>query len=69
MQIMTVMVVAFLLWCPLTLLLRGPAAIPPAPTPENLVFSKEALGWLEGTQLIQIGWSRLSSHSATRCFP
>ena len=55
MQIMTVMVVAFLLWCPLTLLLRGPAAIPPAPLPENLVFSKDAVGWLEGTQLIQIG--------------
>ncbi len=55
MQIMTVMVVAFLLWCPLTLLLRGPASIPPPPTPANLVFSKEALGWLEGTRLIQIG--------------
>jgi amino acid transporter len=55
MQIMTVMVVVFLLWCPLTLLLRGPASIPPAPTPENLVFSRDAVGWLHGTQLIQIG--------------
>src|SRR6201997_1361294 len=32
MQITTVMVVAFLIWCPLTLLLHGPAQIPPPPT-------------------------------------
>src|SRR5580698_1031005 len=31
MQITTVMVVIFLIWCPLTLILRGPAQIPPAP--------------------------------------
>jgi amino acid transporter len=49
MQITTIMVVIFLVWCPLTLLLRGPAHIPPPPTPENLQFSKEGLGWLEGT--------------------
>src|ERR1700745_175790 len=30
MQITTVMVVAFLIWCPLTLLVRGPAQITPA---------------------------------------
>jgi len=50
MQITTVMVVAFLIWCPLTLLVRGGLAqAPPAPAPRNLVFSEHGLGWLEGT--------------------
>src|SRR6058998_1755972 len=49
MQITTVMVVLFLLWCPLTLLLHGPAQIPPAPVPQNLHFSDEGLGWFKGT--------------------
>jgi amino acid transporter len=50
MQITTVMVVAFLIWCPLTLLLRGgPAQIPPAPVASNLTFNADALGWLNGT--------------------
>jgi amino acid transporter len=55
MQITTVMVVAFLLWCPLTLLLRGGAALPPLPTPANIHFSDDALGWLRGTRWPQIG--------------
>jgi amino acid transporter len=54
MQITTVMVVAFLIWCTLTLLTRGPAQIPPAPTPSNLNFSADALGWLRGTFWITI---------------
>jgi amino acid transporter len=54
MQITTVMVAAFLIWCPLTLLLRGPAQIPPAPVPRNLQFSPDALGWLRGTIWPQI---------------
>ena len=50
MQITTVMVVVFLIWCPLTMLLRGgPAQIPPAPLPHNLVFGDESLGWFKGT--------------------
>ena len=49
MQITTVMVVAFLIWCPITLLIRGPAQIPPAPLPHNLVFADDALGWFKGT--------------------
>src|SRR2546425_4600803 len=49
MQVTTVMVVIFLVWCSLTLLVRGPAQIPPAPVPSNLEFSKEGLGWFEGT--------------------
>ena len=49
MQITTVMVVIFLIWCPLTLLLRGPAQIPPAPVAHNLQFGDTALGWFKGT--------------------
>jgi amino acid transporter len=49
MQVTTVMVVMFLAWCAITLLTRGPAQIPPAPTPANLEFSQEGLGWFEGT--------------------
>jgi amino acid transporter len=50
MQITTVMIVIFLIWCPLTLLLRGAAQFPPAPLPRNLHFSKDALGWFAGTR-------------------
>lgn len=49
MQITTLMVVILLIWCPITLLVRGNTELPPAPTPENLRFSQEALGWFEGT--------------------
>ncbi len=49
MQITTVMVVIFLVWCPLTLMLHGPAQYPPPPTPRNLHFTNESLGWFRGT--------------------
>ena len=50
MQITTVMVVIFLIWCPLTLLINGgPAQIPPAPVLKNIKFSPDALGWFRGT--------------------
>jgi amino acid transporter len=49
MQITTVMVVMFLVWCTITLLVRGPAQIPPPPTPANLEFSNEGLGWFQNT--------------------
>src|SRR6267142_1967416 len=49
MQVTTVMVVIFLVWCGLTLLVRGPAQIPPAPGPSSLEFSDEGLGWFKGT--------------------
>jgi amino acid transporter/nucleotide-binding universal stress UspA family protein len=55
MQITTVMVVAFLIWCPITILLRGHLQVPPAPLPKNLEFSPDALGWLRGTFWPQIG--------------
>ena len=49
MQITTVMVVIFLIWCPLTILLNGAAQIPPAPVASNLHFGDSALGWFKGT--------------------
>src|SRR5215467_13800027 len=54
MQITTVMVVMFLVWCTLTLLRQGPAQIPPAPVPSNLEFGPKDLGWLAGTRWIEI---------------
>jgi amino acid transporter/nucleotide-binding universal stress UspA family protein len=55
MQITTVMVVAFLIWCPITLFLLPQAKLPPAPVPANLQFSPDALGWFRGTIWPQIG--------------
>jgi len=69
MQITTVMVVALLIWCPLTIILRGHITLPPAPLPRNLQFTKESLGWFRGTifpsipiiaLMIAIGHSLLS---------
>src|SRR5438105_1511646 len=54
MQVTTVMVVILLIWCPLTLLLRGNAQLPPAPVPANLHLTRESWGWLEGTFFMQI---------------
>ena len=54
MQITTVMVLAFLIWCPLTILLRGSAQMPPLPVPSNLQFNSDALGWMQGTFWPQI---------------
>ncbi|MCC6367092.1 MAG: APC family permease [Bryobacterales bacterium] len=54
-QITTVMVAALLVWCPLTLLLRGNWQLPPAPTFHNLQFGEGALGWLKGTM-----WERIA---------
>ena len=49
MQITTVMVVALLIWCPLTILIKGGISLPPAPIPSNLTFTDESLGWFKGT--------------------
>ena len=54
MQITTVMLVIFLIWCPLTMIIRGPAQIPPPPTFANLHFSDESLGWFKGTFWVQV---------------
>src|SRR5437870_11799133 len=53
MQVTTVMVVVFFIWCALTLMRRGPAQIPPAPVPSNLRFGEHDLGWLRDTRWIQ----------------
>src|SRR3954466_14644920 len=55
MQITTVMVVIFLIWCPITIAVRGNMPLPPPPTPANLNFSPDALGWLRGTVFPQVG--------------
>src|SRR6516164_2905420 len=49
MQLTTVMVAIFLVWCTLTLLVRGPAQYPPLPSARNLQFSDEGLGWFKNT--------------------
>jgi amino acid transporter len=49
MQITTVMVVALLIWCPLTIILQGKWQLPPSPAPHNLRFANESLGWFKGT--------------------
>ena len=54
-QITTVMVIAFLIWCPITLLLAPSVKLPPAPLPRNIQFSTEALGWFNGTMWPRIG--------------
>src|SRR5262245_38440480 len=54
MQITTAMVVLFLAWCTITLLMRGPAQIPPAPTPSNIMLTDESAGWLKGTFLLRM---------------
>ena len=48
MQITVVMVIIFIVWALLTIFHQGYQAVP-APTPPNLHFSDEALGWLKGT--------------------
>lgn len=54
MQITTVMVVVLLVWCGLTLLVRGNAELPPWPSMQNLNRSEHTLGWLHGTFWEQI---------------
>ncbi len=49
MQITTVMVVALLIWCPLTIILQGKWQLPPSPIPSHLHFGSESLGWYKGT--------------------
>jgi amino acid transporter len=54
MKITTVMVVIMIVWSVVTILLRGGRGLPPAPTPQHFEFSKEALGWLQGTTIPSI---------------
>src|SRR5271169_6319832 len=50
MYVTTVMVVMMIAWCILTVWMRG-AHLPPFPTPANLTFAPEALGWLRLSSL------------------
>src|SRR6266571_5874014 len=50
MYVTTVMVVVMIAWCILTVWVRG-AHLPPLPTPSNLTFAPEALGWLRFSRL------------------
>lgn len=50
MYVTTVMVVIMIAWCLVTVWTRG-AHIPPLPTPSNLTFAPEALGWLRFSRL------------------
>jgi amino acid transporter len=54
MQITTVMVVCMLIWCGVTLMIRGGAPLPPPPIPSNLTMNEESLGWLHGTFWAQL---------------
>ncbi len=55
MQITTVMVVILLIWCPITLALKGRwGNLPPAPLARNLTFSTDAQGWFRGTFWLEI---------------
>jgi amino acid transporter/nucleotide-binding universal stress UspA family protein len=54
MQITTVMVAIFLIWCPITLMRQPEVHLPPAPVLQNLHFSDDALGWFRGTIFPQI---------------
>jgi amino acid transporter len=48
MQITTVMVVILIAWCLLTIFTKGSQPVP-FPTPANIKFNPDALGWLKGT--------------------
>jgi amino acid transporter len=50
MYITTVMVVVMIAWCILTVSIRG-FHMPPLPTPANLTFTDESLGWLKHSRL------------------
>ena len=54
MQITTIMVVTLLIWCLLTLLLRGGADLPPLPSADNINKSEHTHGWLYGTFWAQL---------------
>ncbi len=51
MQITTVMVIVLLAWGIYSVLMQG-VHLPPPPTPANIHFSKDALGFLKGTPLL-----------------
>jgi amino acid transporter len=59
MKIATVMVVMMIVWSLITLAQRG-GQLPPLPTPENLSFNEDALGWLKHTGWFKADGERFS---------
>ncbi|MGH9563033.1 MAG: APC family permease, partial [Terracidiphilus sp.] len=53
MQITTIMVVILFGWGIYSVMVKG-GSLPPPPTPANLHFSKDALGFLEGSRLVPL---------------
>ena len=51
MKIATVMVVTMIVWSFVTILFRGGRGFRRRRRPEHFKFSKEALGWLQGTEI------------------
>ncbi len=49
MQVTTVMVVAMLIWCLITIALQGKWQLPLSPAPSHLQFNDNSLGWFKGT--------------------
>src|SRR5262252_5073107 len=50
MYVTTVMVVVMIAWCAYTLAVRG-GHLPPLPSLSTITYSKDALGWLQGSSL------------------
>jgi amino acid transporter len=53
MQITTVMVIILIIWCGITIMMRG-AQLPPLPSAANMKLDKESLGWLHGSSIALI---------------
>ena len=53
MQITTVMVVILIVWCGITIYMRG-AQLPPLPSAGNMKLDEESLGWLHGSGIALI---------------
>jgi len=53
MQITTVMVVVLLIWGVYSVIMQG-SHLPPLPTPSNMHFSQDALGFLKGTKYVPL---------------
>ncbi len=68
MQITTVMVVMLLIWCPLTIVLKGRWQLPPSPVPSHLVFNDTSTGFLKGSFWPRFRSSRSSLPSGIRCY-
>jgi amino acid transporter len=53
MQITTAMVIVLIIWCGVTIYMRG-AQLPPLPSASNMKLDRESLGWLHGSSLALI---------------